>query len=150
MNPGVLDAQAYGVKSTAADMIRFVEANLQPQALPLPLRQAVEATHVGHFRAGALVQGLGWEQYAGPVGLERLLAGNGATMALDAHEAKAIERPLPAPADTWFNKTGSTNGFGAYAAFVPARRVGIVMLANRNFPIEARVRAGHALMQALG
>ena len=149
VNPGVLDAQAYGVKSTAADMIRFVEANLQPQLLAPAMRQAVQATQVGYFRAGALVQGLGWEQYPGPVKLEILLAGNSSTMALDPHEAAPVEGATTADPATWFNKTGSTNGFGAYAAFVPARRAGIVILANRNFPIEARVRAGHAVLQAL-
>ena len=149
VNPGVLDAQAYGVKSTAADMIRFVEANLQPQSLSPAMRQAVQATQAAHFRAGALVQGLGWEQYPEPVKLETLLAGNASTMALDPHEAAPVDGPAGARPGTWFNKTGSTNGFGAYAAFVPGRRAGIVILANRNFPIEARVRAGQAVLQAL-
>ena len=149
VNPGVLDAQAYGMKSTAADMIRFIEANLQPRLLAPAMRQAVQATQAGHFRVSALVQGLGWEQYPAPVTLESLLAGNSSTMALDPHEATPLEGGTTAGAETWFNKTGSTNGFGAYAAFVPARRAGIVILANRNFPIEARVRAGHAVLQAL-
>ncbi len=48
-----------------------------------------------------------------------------------------------------FNKTGSTRGFGAYAAFVPERRIGVVFLANRNWPNEARVRAGHAILSTL-
>ena len=149
VRPGVLDAQAYGVKTTAADMIRFVEANLQPSSLPPLLRQAVQATQLGHFRAGPLVQGLGWEHYVAPVRLDALLAGNAAVMALEPHEAKAIARPAAAAAGTWFNKTGSTNGFGAYIAFVPSLRAGIVLLANRNFPNAARVRAAHAVLQSL-
>lgn len=146
VNPGVFDAQAYGVKSTAADLLRFVEANLRPHALEPALRRAVEATHVGHFQAGGMVQGLGWEQYPWPVPLDRLLAGNASTMALEPHAVRA------APAThgpTLFNKTGSTNGFGAYAAFVPAREIGIVMLANRNLPIPARVTAAHAVLEAI-
>ena len=46
-----------------------------------------------------------------------------------------------------FNKTGSTNGFGAYAAFVPSRRAGIVLLANRNYPIPARIDAAYAVLR---
>ncbi|TAF83471.1 MAG: class C beta-lactamase, partial [Sphingobacteriales bacterium] len=47
------------------------------------------------------------------------------------------------------NKTGSTNGFGAYVAFIPTERIGIVMLANKNYPIESRVRAGHQVLTQL-
>jgi beta-lactamase class C len=50
---------------------------------------------------------------------------------------------------TLFNKTGSTNGFGAYAVFVPAKRIGLVMLANRNFPVPARLTAAHAVLEQL-
>jgi beta-lactamase class C len=48
-----------------------------------------------------------------------------------------------------FSKTGSTNGFGAYVAFVPDRRIGVVMLANRNLPIPARIQAAHAVLERL-
>lgn len=47
------------------------------------------------------------------------------------------------------NKTGSTNGFGAYVVFVPARQIGVVMLANRNLPIPERVRAAYQILKAL-
>lgn len=149
VHPGVLDAEAYGVKSTASDMIRFVEANLRPELLAAPLRQAIEATQVGYFRIGGMVQGLGWEQYPFPVPLDRLLAGNAPGMALQPHEAIRLAHPGRSAAPTLYNKTGSTNGFASYAAFVPARRIGLVMLANRNFAIEARVRAAHAVLDAL-
>lgn len=147
VNPGVLDAQAYGVKTSVLDLLRFVELNLRPE-LAGPMRQALEATHVGYYRSGELVQGLGWEQYADPVPLGRLLAGNSADMALQAHAASAIKPARAAAPATLFDKTGSTNGFGAYAVFVPARRIGLVMLANRNIPNEARVRAAHAVLSA--
>ena len=41
------------------------------------------------------------------------------------------------------NKTGATNGFRTYVAFVPAKGIGIVMLANKNLPIPARITAAH-------
>ena len=48
-----------------------------------------------------------------------------------------------------FNKTGLTGGFGAYALFVPTEKTGIVMLANKNYPIPARIEAASALLRGL-
>jgi beta-lactamase class C len=147
VNPGVFDAEAYGVKSTAADMIRFVQANIDPSSQEGAMRRAIEGTQVGYFRVGEMVQGLGWEQYPYPVTLERLLAGNSRTIIMEANAAAQLT-PAQAPSGpTLFNKTGSTGGFGAYVAFVPERKIGIVMLANRNYPIPARVQAAHAILE---
>jgi beta-lactamase class C len=148
VNPGVFDAEAYGVKSTAADMIRFIERNIDPSSLEPTMRQAVRATQVGYIEAGPMVQGLGWEQYPYPVPLDQLLSGNSSEMAMSPQTARPIAPQSIEPAGL-FNKTGSTDGFGSYAAFVPDRHIGIVMLANKNFPIPARVTAAHAVLAAL-
>lgn len=149
VNPGVFDAEAYGVKTTATDMIRFVEANIHPETLDGPIRRAIEGTHIGYFNIGEMVQGLGWEQYPYPITLDRLLAGNSSKMIMAANAATQIS-PSQAPSGpTLFNKTGSTNGFGAYVAFVPDKKIGIVMLANRNFPVPARITAAHAVFEQL-
>lgn len=149
VGPGVFDAEAYGVKSTAADMIRFVEANIRPERLKAPMRRAVEGTHIGYFRTGEMVQGLGWEQYPYPITLDRLLAGNSSTMIMEANPAVRLTPPQVPSKLALFNKTGSTNGFAAYVAFVPGKKIGIVMLANKNFPIPARITAAHAVLDQL-
>ncbi|WP_278189127.1 serine hydrolase [Mycolicibacterium sp. S2-37] len=59
VKPGVFDAEAYGVKSTTADMLRFVERNITPTELDPQMRQAVSATQVGYVEVGPMVQGLG-------------------------------------------------------------------------------------------
>ncbi len=149
VNPGVYAAEAYGVKSNAADMLRFVQLNLDPGQLAGPMQRAVAATQAGHFQVGEMVQGLGWEQYPYPISLERLLAGNSPAVIMEPNAVKPLVPPQAAPALTLFNKTGSTGGFGAYVAFIPAANIGIVMLANRNYPIAARVKAAHAILQQL-
>ncbi|MES2103158.1 MAG: class C beta-lactamase [Pseudomonadota bacterium] len=149
VNPGVFAAEAYGVKSTASDMISFVQANIAPGKLAEPMQRAVDGTHVGYFKVGGMVQGLGWEQYPYPVTLEHLLAGNSETIIWESNPAKRLTPPRAPLGATLFNKTGSTNGFGAYVAFVPQKKIGIVMLANRNFPIPARIKAAHAILEQL-
>lgn len=149
VNPGVFDAEAYGVKSSAADLIRLVEANIRPDGLDATLRETIKATQVGYFNIGEMVQGIGWEQYPYPLALDQLLAGNSRTMAMEANPATELVPPLAPSKPTLFNKTGSTNGFGAYVAFVPDANIGVVLLANKNYLIPARVTAGHAILSEL-
>ena len=149
VSPGPSDAEAYGVKSSAADMIRFVQANIDPGGLAASMRGAVECTHVGRFRIGDTVQGLGWEQYRAPVSLPVLLAGNSAKMSGEPNPATWLEPPQAPSRGTVFNKTGATRGFGSYVLFAPDDRVGIVMLANKNYPIAARVQAAYTILKQL-
>ncbi|MBV8680754.1 MAG: beta-lactamase [Aquitalea sp.] len=148
MRDGVLAAEAYGVKSTAADLLRFIDANMHAIPLDTKLQRAIDETHTGYVRAGPMIQDLIWEQYPYPVALPALLQGNGPSM-LDAIPVTEIKPPLAPRADAWINKTGSTNGFGAYIAFVPGKRVGIVILANKNTPLGERVNVAYKIMSQL-
>lgn len=148
VNPGMLAAEAYGIKTSAPDLLKFVVANMSKPRDPT-LSAAIALTHTGVYSVGPMTQGLGWEMYDYPLGLETLQAGNSPDMAFKAQPVSPLSNPAPVKAGTLFNKTGSTNGFGAYVAFVPARGIGIVMLANRNYPNEARIRAAHRILQQL-
>ncbi|KVV37523.1 class C beta-lactamase [Burkholderia territorii] len=149
MTGGMLWQPAYGVRTTAADLLRFVQANMGLVETSPRLQRALERTHTGYFRAGPLTQDLIWEQYPYPVALPTLLAGNAPPMLYDATPATQLEPPLAPRPDTWINKTGSTNGFSTYVACVPAKRIAIVMLANRSFPIEDRVKAAYRIVESL-
>jgi len=149
VSPGALDSQAYGVKTSAADLLRYVEANLKPATLEKPLQQAIALTHSGYYTVGEMTQGLGWEFYPYPASLDTLLTGNSTEMAMQAHEVQWLNPPQPAQDKVWFNKTGSTGGFGAYVAFVPSKDIGIVILANKNYPNPERIRLAHKIITAL-
>ncbi|MFC5705516.1 class C beta-lactamase [Aeromonas eucrenophila] len=148
VNPGMLAAEAYGIKTSAPDLLKFVEANMSTPK-DAKLAAAIALTHTGAYSVGPMTQGLGWEMYDYPTSLATLQAGNSTDMVLNPQKVAPLSNPAPAKASTLFNKTGSTNGFGAYVLFVPAKGVGIVMLANRNYPNAARIEAAHRILQQL-
>nr|WP_262697185.1 class C beta-lactamase PDC-532 [Pseudomonas aeruginosa]UWQ12886.1 class C beta-lactamase PDC-532 [Pseudomonas aeruginosa] len=149
VGPGPLDAEGYGVKTSAADLLRFVDANLHPERLDRPWAQALDATHRGYYKVGDMTQGLGWEAYDWPISLKRLQAGNSTPMALQPHRIARLPAPQALEGQRLLNKTGSTNGFGAYVAFIPGRDLGLVILANRNYPNAERVKIAYAILSGL-
>lgn len=173
--PGVLDDEAYGIKTTAADLAQLVRANLGLLDIDDSLTAALDLTREGHYfvghsdignsgvddsgaghsdaaksHVGDMTQDLIWEQYPLPVSLDALLTGNGYDMILKPNPVEAIDPPQPPRDDVWINKTGSTNGFGAYVVMVPGQQAGLVMLANRNYPNGARVEAARRILVGLG
>ena len=149
MTPGCLWQEAYGIRTTAVDMVRFLEINMGMIRVNPVIQRAVFATHTAYFTAGVLTQDLIWEQYRFPVTLARLLAGNAPAMLFDAMPARALHPPLAPEANAWLDKTGSTRGFSTYVAFIPARKVAVVLMANRSYPLNDRVAAGYAIVTAL-
>ena len=146
---GVLGNEAYGIKSSSQDVLRFVEANIDPGKTEPMLAKAIADTHIGYSTTGPMTQDLIWEQYPYPVKLEALLDGNANRMAYETQPATPLLPPqAPQPA-AWINKTGSTNGFGGYVAFIPQKKLGIVILANKNYPNEARVKLAYEILQSL-
>ena len=57
VGPGPLDAEGYGVKTSAADLLRFVDANAS--GARQALAQALDATHRGYYKVGDMTQGPG-------------------------------------------------------------------------------------------
>ena len=148
VNPGMLADEAYGIKTSSADLLAFVKANISGVD-DKALQQAISLTHQGRYSVGEMTQGLGWESYAYPVSEQTLLAGNSSAVIYNANPVKPVAASQETGGARLYNKTGSTNGFGAYVAFVPAKGIGIVMLANRNYPNDARVKAAYAILSKL-
>lgn len=142
--PGVLDDEAYGVKSSARDMLTLLDIELSKGQPSSEIRKAVLRTQRGQFQTRLFTQAMIWEVYPWPVNVERLVEGNGYDFIL---KPQAMGNVNPASAgNAILNKTGSTNGFGGYIAMVPGEDLGVVVLANRNYPNQARVRATYDLI----
>ncbi len=150
MTSGVLSSEAYGVKTTAADMLRFIDANMNNVKADEKLQRAILDTHTGYFKTRAMTQDVIWEQYALPVQPSVLLDGNSKSMIYDANVVTQIIPPEKPRSDVWINKTGSTAGFGTYVAFVPKDHAGIVLLANKAYPIPQRLSTAQEILKRLG
>ncbi|WP_460949003.1 class C beta-lactamase [Pseudomonas marginalis] len=149
VGPGALDGEAYGIKTSTQDLAHYVMVNMHPQTLDKPLQQAIATTHTGYYAVNGMTQGLGWESYPYPITLQALMDGNSTPMAMEPHNVKWLNPAQAQPANVLYNKTGSTGGFGAYVVYVPSRDIGVVMLANKNYPNAERVKVAHAILSAL-
>lgn len=149
VNPGMLDAEAYGLKSDLGDLLAFLRQSLGDTDAPQPLRDAIALTHAGQTRNANFTQAMIWERYPWPVPRDQLLAGNAPQVAMESQRSTPLDQPDTTKSGTLFSKTGSTNGFGGYVAFIPDEGLGLVILANRNVPLQDRVGAGLTLIETV-
>ncbi|MFA6058417.1 MAG: class C beta-lactamase [Taibaiella sp.] len=149
LNLAVLAYEAYGIKSCAKDMITFVDANMGIGNQKGNVQRALEKTHTGYFKTTEMVQDLIWEQYKYPVTLDQLLAGNSDGMIYDPNPVTVLIPSHSPQANVLINKTGSTGGFSSYVAYIPSKKIGVVMLANKNFPIKPRVTTVYKILSYL-
>ncbi|MCL6181999.1 ADC family extended-spectrum class C beta-lactamase [Acinetobacter baumannii] len=146
VNPGPLDAPAYGVKSTLPDMLSFIHANLNPQKYSADIQRAINETHQGFYQLGTMYQALGWEEFSYPATLQTLLDSNSEQIVMKPNKVTAISKE---PSVKMYHKTGSTNGFGTYVVFIPKENIGLVMLTNKRIPNEERIKAAYAVLNAI-
>ena len=150
VTPGPLDAESYGLKSTSADLIRWLAIQLDEQKVATEWQQAIATTHQGYYKTEAFKQAMMWEYYPLPVSSQQLVEGNSGQRIMKGMAATLITPPQAAPQQAWYNKTGSTNGFSTYAVFIPSQKIAVIMLANKWFPNDDRVIAADKIIQALG
>lgn len=149
LKSAVFYAEAYGLKSSARDMLKFLDVELGRGQASDELRKAVKRTQEGQYKTAVFTQDLIWEQYQWPASEHSMMSGNGFDFALKPQPVEKIDPPLPPQQDVIINKTGSTKGFGGYVAFVPGKGLGVVVLANKNYPGDVRAKATYSLVRAL-
>lgn len=149
LDMGLLGQEAYGVRSSAADLTRYLAAQMQMVKVGVDLERALQQTRHGYFETDYYVQDMVWEQYALPVDRARLLAGNSRAMITGDHPVRTIAPARQPQNNVLINKTGSTGGFSTYVAFIPEQRFGFVLLANKYVPNEARVTVLYEILESL-
>ncbi|OBP13749.1 class C beta-lactamase [Rheinheimera sp. SA_1] len=146
---GVLLDEAGGAKASVRDVASWVQVNLQPEKVSSPvLKAAIARAQQRYAQAGQMYQGLGWEMLDYPLPLSALTAMTDPDF-VKGSAATLISPPTAAVKSSWVHKTGATNGFGAYAAFIPSRQVGIVMLSNKRYPNAQRVELAYRILEGL-
>jgi len=146
---GVLLDEAGGAKGSVRDVASWVQANMQPEQVSAPvLKAAIKRAQQRYAAAGQMYQGLGWEMLDYPVSLSALTAMTDPDF-VKGSAAKFFSPAAAAVPSSWVHKTGATGGFGAYAAFIPSRQVGIVMLSNKRYPNAQRVELAYRILENL-
>lgn len=146
---GVLLDEAGGAKASTRDLAGWLQANMQPSQVTSPVLQAgILRAQQRYAKSGQMYQGLGWEMLDYPVQLSALTTVTDPTF-VQGSAATFIYPPAALEQNSWVHKTGATGGFGAYAAFIPSRQVGIVMLANKRYPNNLRVQLAYQVLESL-
>ena len=148
VNPGPLSDEAYGVKSTLPDMLKFVNSNLNIDKNSPAMKKSILDTHKGYFKVAdsGMTQALGWEMFSYPTTSEILQASNSKQILMGSNP---VVKVLSQPKSKVFHKTGSTNGFGAYVLFIPEEGFGLVMLMNKKIPNVDRIKAAYNVFETL-
>jgi beta-lactamase class C len=150
MESNPLAVETYGIKTNANDLVRFIDANIGAMVLNDGMRRAIMGTHTGYFKAGPMVQDLIWEQYDYPTDMHKVLEGSSDHIVYDPVPVTRIMPPMQPRKDVLLEKAGSTNGFGAYIAFIPEKDIGVAILANKNYPVEERIKIAGRIFSSLG
>ena len=130
-------------------MLQLLDVELGVAKVSPEIEAAVSRTQEGQFLTKMFVQDMIWEQYPWPTTAEAMKAANTYDFILHPQPMEKIDPVLPPQKNVVLNKTGSTNGFGGYVAVLPGEGMGIVVLANRNYPNDARISATFDLIKAL-
>lgn len=72
LSAGILASETYGLRTTADDLLLFLQANMGTRVVDQTWQRALLSPHTGYFRIGAMIQDLVWEQYVLPVSLKAL------------------------------------------------------------------------------
>lgn len=147
LEDGPFAEEAYGVRSSARDLLAFLKQNIEPDTGDKSLDQALRDVRRPYYEVGSMLQGLIWESYRYPTDASVVVAGSAPGFSLKDQEVTSKEMKAEGRGELLFNKTGGTGGFGTYIVFVPSRKIGVVVLTNHANPTVERVALGLKILE---
>lgn len=148
--PDMLAAKTYGLISTVRDMATWIQANMAPEQVQNEtLQQGLKLAQSRYWRIGSMYQGLGWDIFNWPAEPDVVIYCSNHKVSSEPQTSVAITPPVSLVKSSWVHKTGSTRGFGTYVAFIPEKQIGIVILANKNYPYDDRIKTAYAIFNTL-
>lgn len=138
---------AFAMKASGDDMMQFLKAALQLPGTPPKILDAMRMTQTPYVKIDTMFQGLGWTIYPiRPEAMETLLHPE-LKAALGPYKATILDKNNQKfDGNALIDKTGSTDGFRAYIALIPARKAGIVILTNKYVPNSEIVGMGREIL----
>lgn len=134
------------LKASASDMQHFLSAAIDLPSTPERILYPMMMMQVAYVKLPSRSQGLVWEIHPLSSGTRWLLndVPNGTELAPKMVE-EVVERPTFNP-NALIDKTGMTSGFKSYIAVIPAKKSGIVLLANKRMDNRDLVKAGRKIL----
>lgn len=138
---------AGGMKATASDMQRFLSAAIGLPGTPERLLYPIRMAQSPYVITPDFMQGLGWEVHslADDAAITDLLASIDTDMLEEREISDINDKPVFDENDL-IDKTGATDGFRSYIALIPAKKTGIVILANKKVDGEAIVGTARTIL----
>ncbi|MDA5337291.1 beta-lactamase [Stenotrophomonas maltophilia] len=147
LEDGPFAEEAYGVRSSARDLLAFLEQNIEPHTGDKLLDLALRGVQQPYFAVGSMMQGLIWESYRYPIDASVIASGSAPGVSLKDQKVTSTSPGLNSSPEAIINKTGGTGGLGTYLAFVPSRKIGVVILTNHANPTDERVSLGLQILE---
>ena len=129
------------ISASSSDMLSFLKAALGVADIDPSLKEAMKITQTKHISIkNGISYGLGWQ-----INDLSCLYSSYISTSISNCLAQSIKK-----SDKLFSgnllvdKTGTTNGFQAYIAAIPAEKIGVVILMNRSLP------AGYKVIRKMG
>ena len=146
VTPALLANEAYGIKTTSKNLLQFLKQSFANTKNSSLINQAIRNTHISRFDTGPFHQALIWDKYQFPIDYCKLEAGNSSKMVFKDVPVTPVKSEKHDYKYFALSKTGSTYGFGAYVFAIPHKNFAIVMLANKSYPNNERIKVAYQIM----